>query len=1379
MPSTRPCAAFEPISPDFNVKALVESTPNFEYVVRIHCDMIDHQGIEAFEKLVLIHVILGGKPLVVEGYDGRLDRWTFAVQWLRDNMGAKVENPRDLTKKATVPMTFAHYLNHMALLTNQWTPTNYKDTERQRIYLKDIDCPPMWHDKLQNVLPSFLCYWNDTTGELGGFGAVDEPDPSGSGTRRGKGIGKSGDLMSCLPKEMRAENMMCYIGHEGTYTPSHREMCASLGHNIMVEASSGLVEDGKPTKPGSSIWFMTETKERAVVAEYWLSKLGHDIEIENHFAQVNAWKVAPFKTYVVEQKPGDFILIPPLAPHQVWNRGTRTMKVAWNRTTVETLELALNESLPNARMVCRDEQYKNKAMIYFALQKYSKLLKTADKVKQKKSGPKRKPQNDIKVRQLEKDFRRLHGLYTQVLLSENFLPLQHEKPELLPFEGFITCSYCRSNIFNRFLTCSSCKVELGAGEDPDTYDVCMDCYAMGRSCACISKLKWVEQFTWTELTQKHDQWRQQILAFDGKVTDKSPMSLKIELQRLGTRRTLAQICQMELKRRPWRDITKPPPQVEEVPAEEIELDINGNVKKTKKKARRSEKFVREHARCHIDIRWEPLWKQATCSKCEKHYCYGSLFRAYDERPEEILANPNWECPSCRHICSCRTCGKKPDYRAYTPTKTYLGNDTKRIADPRSVESLVDFSCSNIAWIQKAGDDTNDTLRLKRRRHEADAAQAQDPELGEDYADEDDRDDVEDRIIRLAQHEGIPIDPALAAAGLNSLDPVDEDEDIYEENPEGPRRNHESGRGPMLPQYVVPEGGIIRDSDHAYVVTEAITYDYPDPDMGVPVPVPADPAEPAPTGYGPAGPDSPGHDKIEMINRKRKRNKLDEGDKAFIYNKHAVKEKSKQAEKPKKRQSLIVKLPIGKEKLAEANKMAIIAQRALNGDVVAPAPLIGSDLQALNLNPGVEGQRPTKKARLDQVLVDRDDEFTPGRSRDRRRPRADGLPLPPRPDADADITRRTTRMQVATYEEPDEDEFVETLGDTPQKASKLAVMKQAIDIDSNSEEEDDDDDREDEEEAPVLDVDEIEVDTVGSSSLPAPPSSNVLPPSSRSTLPTIQDTTPARRTVVTLQPLTSSSSRPQSRAIQEPRSSTATSKSSRNDQSRALAEAKANRAAKMAAMDWMENDSEDLDDAWSEDESEASPPKKTQAAPAKDKSLTAGGDVSMTESSATASASPAPLPQRDESSAASSASKSSPPAVQIASSATSMPASSATLAKLGLTRPAMLATAQSESDLNTSITAKAPPRAKIIATTADWSDSDSDSDTPAITSNIKSVALATAARGGGWTSVNGSGGTFNSPAVGAGRGNHANVGGMRLSSSGSGFAKRGRERPPKM
>ena len=89
MPARRPRAAFEPIPPDIDLYDLVESTQNFEFVVRIHCDAIDKQGLESFEKLVLLHVILGGKPLVVEGYETRLESRIFSEPWLRDNYSAK------------------------------------------------------------------------------------------------------------------------------------------------------------------------------------------------------------------------------------------------------------------------------------------------------------------------------------------------------------------------------------------------------------------------------------------------------------------------------------------------------------------------------------------------------------------------------------------------------------------------------------------------------------------------------------------------------------------------------------------------------------------------------------------------------------------------------------------------------------------------------------------------------------------------------------------------------------------------------------------------------------------------------------------------------------------------------------------------------------------------------------------------------------------------------------------------------------------------------------------------------------------------------------------------------------------------------------------
>lgn len=1074
MPAVRPCAAFEPISPEIDLPSIVESTPRFEYVVRIHCDMIDHQGVENFEKLVLLHVILGGRPLVVEGYHERLDRWTFALQWLKDNCSTKVENARDLTKKSHLPLSIGHYLNNMAVLTNQWTSKNYKDPHRQRIYLKDIDCPQLWHEKVKEIMPLGLFYLNDTTGELNGLGATDEPDPRG-GTRKGCGIAKAGDLMSSLPPEMRAENLMCYIGHEGTYTPSHREMCASLGQNIMVETSTGTIEDGKQTKPGSSIWFMTESKDRHLVSEYWLNTLGHDIEIEDHFAQINAWKAAPFNTHVVEQRAGDLILIPPLAPHQVWNRGTRTMKVAWNRTTVETLEMALDEALPRARMVCRDEQYKNKAIIYFTCLKYSRLLKSAEKEKQKKNKHKSSNTSEAKFRQLNKDFRRLHGLYTRILVSESFFENAEEKNlEFIEYDSFITCSYCRCNIFNRFLTCASCVSGAPDGSD-DTYDICMECYAMGRSCACISKLRWVEQFKWADLTQKHEAWRLQIIQHEGKVTEKSPLRLTIQIHRSG-KRTLAQICQMELKRRPWHDITKPAP-ADTRRATNTETVVNDDGNVTKRKIRRSEKWEREHKSCHI-CKWkEPTWKQAECANCGVSFCYGSLFRGFEIMPQDVLENDRWVCPKCRKICPCRDCIKKPGSQPYEPSSTIPGWDTKKIADPRSVQSLVDFGQSNINWLKKAGDDhPRETRRLERRVKAAEAAKARDARrdmIPEHY------DNVDQNLLRLAEHEGIqtnggiPVDPQLGDEGAN-LSESDESWSVNED-PEFPSHREFKNRGPPPPQFVVPAGGVVRDVDHAYDATDAITFDYPDPEISLPLALLSEypnPAEEAPPGYEAANVEVEQHDKegsptrIEMINKRKRHSENGGSRKKSKPDRLEAVAPSPKPLKPSRaltgikkirsrtdtrnidgKPTLLVKLPVEKQRLDDLSKKLAEKGPGVSGTEVE-APKIGSDLRALNVTGSwttEDGPAPPRKVRMEREELDHD--FAPGRRRDRRKDRT--VPLQ---DSVGIAPTRRARTKAVEYEDPsDLDDFEESLmEERPQRDhSKSKWLEMRRDDDDSS------------------------------------------------------------------------------------------------------------------------------------------------------------------------------------------------------------------------------------------------------------------------------------------------------------------------------------------
>ncbi|KAF4766845.1 hypothetical protein N7455_005847 [Penicillium solitum] len=709
MPAHRTRLAFEPLSPVLDIHRVVESTPNFEFAMDITCDSIEEFPLEDFERLVLFQVVLSGRPLVIRGFHQRLDKGIFSEKWLREKYAKKVEEVRDLVKKRSQNFTMGHYLQSLSLLTRQVTVHNYTNKDIQRLYLKDIDCPPEWRAYLENLLPPSLFYLNEAPKAFAGPASGKMNLSEIPKSTQGDLIAPAGDLMSSLPPNMRAENLMCYIGHEGTYTPAHQEMCASLGHNIMVDASDGSPENGKPTEPGSSIWLMTETKDRRIVSEYWMSVLGHDIDIEDFFAPLHAWEIAPFKTWVVEQKPGDLILVPPLAAHQVWNRGTRTMKVAWNRTTVDTLELALREALPHARMVCRDEQYKNKAIVYYTLERYYKLLREAKKV------------DHPAVVQLWDDFKRLFDMYKNILLSESFSQKKPEKNvEYHEFQSNVTCSFCRCNIFNRFLTCSGCANSLGGEEDP--YDVCMDCYVMGRSCACVSNLKWIQQFQWKHLTERYETWRRLIIS-----SDENNKALKVWFPTFivargqAGKKSVAEICQEQLMRRPWNDPKNPKPVVDNT-IDDAGSESDGNARSKKRRKLRQSLMAKSDDvhRCHVCLHLEVNWKLAPCSNCDQRYCYGSLFRAFEISPQEAMEKHHWLCPKCRKECSCGACQRDPSMKPYKPNCTILGHDTSKVADPRSIETLVDFRKSNLWWLKKFGDDVHG--RIQKRQKEAEEAE---------------------------------------------------------------------------------------------------------------------------------------------------------------------------------------------------------------------------------------------------------------------------------------------------------------------------------------------------------------------------------------------------------------------------------------------------------------------------------------------------------------------------------------------------------------------------------------------------------------------------------------------------------------------------------
>lgn len=94
MPSaSHPQAQFVPISPDFDLHALVENTSNFDYVTRLSTEKLKEHSIQSFEALILAVVIQSGKPLVIEGWGETLPPWLFSPAWLQENLGTKRRFP--------------------------------------------------------------------------------------------------------------------------------------------------------------------------------------------------------------------------------------------------------------------------------------------------------------------------------------------------------------------------------------------------------------------------------------------------------------------------------------------------------------------------------------------------------------------------------------------------------------------------------------------------------------------------------------------------------------------------------------------------------------------------------------------------------------------------------------------------------------------------------------------------------------------------------------------------------------------------------------------------------------------------------------------------------------------------------------------------------------------------------------------------------------------------------------------------------------------------------------------------------------------------------------------------------------------------------------
>ncbi|KAI0341657.1 hypothetical protein BDW22DRAFT_1331922 [Trametopsis cervina] len=418
-----------------------------------------------------------GEPLIIEGYQ-KAEKWSkdlFNVDWLIQNHGQKRCSVRNVTTCTDEDMTLEEYIGY--------TRTSHVERE-QLLYYKDADCPSAWRTWVneKEVIPPSL-------------------RPGGEN-----------DLMQHLTQQESVESLMCYLGVGDTFTPCHKDLCGSSGHNIMCYTEND----------GSSFWFLTASSDAPLVGVFFQEELHSELDWEQHAVTLEQFAKAPFTVYVAEQKLGDLVLIPPRSCHQVVNHGGLTIKTSWSRMTVRGLKMALQRELPIYRRVCRREQYRVKYIVYRSLLQYTKQL--SDLVDDEYTHPLLSiPGVEEMARTLEtvlqlfdsiiyEEFARNHDALPTIpsdsrQVSEIFQRRSPSKRKPKPSFAAITvestssnfaCDFCGSDIFQSFFECQSCAIppdetvdrDHDEDEEPastltgDGLIICPSCYVEGRTCAC-------------------------------------------------------------------------------------------------------------------------------------------------------------------------------------------------------------------------------------------------------------------------------------------------------------------------------------------------------------------------------------------------------------------------------------------------------------------------------------------------------------------------------------------------------------------------------------------------------------------------------------------------------------------------------------------------------------------------------------------------------------------------------------------------------------------------------------------------------------------------------------------------------------------------------
>ncbi|KAJ3905028.1 hypothetical protein F5879DRAFT_800469 [Lentinula edodes] len=416
----------------WTLSSLLNDNKNFHAAPRISVSKVT-------EKL-LASSDADGIPFVIEGLQ-HLPGWRkelLSVDWLKDDSLLKEVPVRNIHNNVDTTLPLSEFLERTRKSSPFVQPGGIYS---ERLYGKDLETPKPWIEWLHRgkVVPSELLPTTD-------------------------------NLLVYLPESAQVDTLMSYIGTGDTFTPSHKDLCASHGHNLMCYTENG----------GSSFWFMTRREDARKVTNYFHHKLGHDIDHESCVTSVQDFGKAPFPVYIIEQKLGDLVIVPRMSCHQVVNHGGLTVKMSWSRMSLKSISQAVYYELPLYRRVCRPETYRVRLTLYHTIRtlyrNFSEQVWHYMNQRTSASG------NEVDIGKQSRRLAYALRIFDDVLQNECVedyasLPCSSSSENL-------SCDFCGADIFQSFLECQDCFSLGDLVRDPCT--ICPGCYAEGRSCRCQS-----------------------------------------------------------------------------------------------------------------------------------------------------------------------------------------------------------------------------------------------------------------------------------------------------------------------------------------------------------------------------------------------------------------------------------------------------------------------------------------------------------------------------------------------------------------------------------------------------------------------------------------------------------------------------------------------------------------------------------------------------------------------------------------------------------------------------------------------------------------------------------------------------------------------------